>query len=73
LPGLDLSPLHRPAEPGPEWVASVRDGLGYTPEEFAALLGVPLRDLRRWEKPATKLPPAAERLVSLAETHPEIF
>lgn len=73
LRGLDLGTRPRPDKPGPEWVVSVRHDLGFDRAEFAAVLGVPERMVKAWEKPGAKLNPAAERLVALAESHPEIF
>lgn len=53
-------------------VARLRRKLGLTQEEFAARFGLPLGTIRDWEQGAHRPDKAAQILLRLIETEPEI-
>jgi putative transcriptional regulator len=53
-------------------VAATRQKLGLSQSKFAALLGVSLRTLHHWEQGTRKPSGAAQVLLKIAGTHPEI-
>ena len=52
--------------------ARIRQRLGMTQPEFAALLGIPIATLRKWEIGPSQPSGAARTLLLLAETHPDL-
>ncbi|MBC7369101.1 MAG: helix-turn-helix domain-containing protein [Undibacterium sp.] len=60
---VDLTPKHPRA---------IRAQLGYTQEEFAALLGVGLGTVRHWEQGDRQPTGAAKALLRVAARHPSV-
>ena len=52
--------------------ARIRHRLGMTQPEFAALLGIPIATLRKWEIGPSQPSGAARTLLLLAEKHPDL-
>ena len=52
-------------------IRAIREGLGFTQLEFAALLNVPKVTAVSWESGARKPSGAALRLLAVAKDHPE--
>jgi DNA-binding transcriptional regulator YiaG len=52
--------------------ARIRHRLGMTQPEFAALLGIPIATLRKWEIGPSQPSGAARTLLRLAEKHPDL-
>lgn len=52
--------------------ARIRQRLGMTQPEFAALLGIPIATLRKWEIGPSQPSGAARTLLLLAEKHPDL-
>ncbi|MBL9175007.1 MAG: helix-turn-helix domain-containing protein [Verrucomicrobiales bacterium] len=53
-------------------VAATRQKLGLSQSKFAELLGISLRTLHHWEQGTRKPSGAAQVLLKIAGTHPEI-
>ena len=54
-------------------VTAVRLKSGLSQAEFAAALGVSKRTLEQWEQGRRKPSGAAQRLLNIADRHPEVF
>ena len=54
-------------------VTAVRLKSGLSQAEFAAALGVSKRTLEQWEQGRRKPSGAAQRLLEIADRHPEVF
>ena len=53
--------------------AKVRQGLNLTQEDFAALLGVALATVRKWERGTGQPSGAARTLLAVAKRNPEVI
>jgi len=53
--------------------AKVRQGLNLTQEDFAALLGVALATVRKWERGTGQPSGAAKTLLAVAKRNPEVI
>ncbi len=62
----------RTADLTPEHPRAIRAQLGYTQEEFAALLGVGLGTVRHWEQGDRQPTGAAKALLRVAARHPSV-
>jgi putative transcriptional regulator len=57
----------------PVKVSGLRHSLSLTQLEMSAILGVSIRTLQEWEQERRKPSGAAESLLHIMESHPEIF
>ena len=64
--------LPPPVKPiAPRQIRAIRNRLGFTQSQFAALLNVPVVTAVSWENGTRKPSGAALRLLSVAKNHPE--